>query len=181
LRIGVLPVLKNQAFLKLFLQEERPLMAYLLSATGDVHATDDLLQSVACILLEKLSEYDETRPFGGWAFGVARLEVIKWRQKACRLREVISEESMRLLAETAAEHGPETDQRYSFLRECLQKLGDAARRVMDMKYGQGRKIAEIAAATDRSVPAVEMILVRSRRNLRKCVEHKMSRFMENTR
>ena len=91
---GVLQVLEYQAFLKLFLGAERSLRAYLLGATGDVHAADDLLQSVACILLEKLANYDENRPFGGWMFGVARLEVLKWRQQAGRSREVFSEQSM---------------------------------------------------------------------------------------
>ena len=50
-----------------------------------------------------------------------------------------------------------------------------------MKYGQGRKIAEIAAVMKRSVSAIEMNLVRSRRGLRKCIERKMSRFVEETR
>ena len=65
-------MLDRQEFLGIFLREERLLAAYLLGATGDIHAADDLLQTVAGILWEKLADYDETRPFGAWALGVAQ-------------------------------------------------------------------------------------------------------------
>jgi RNA polymerase sigma-70 factor (ECF subfamily) len=167
-------VVEDQDFLQRFLREERQIAAYLLSATGDIHVAEDLLQSVARILLEKWGDYDESRPFGAWACGIARLEILKWRQQAARSREVLSEESLRLLSETAAEHGEEIDQRRFFLTECLEKLGHTARRVLQLKYESGSKIAEIAERLKKSVPAVEMTLVRSRRCLRECIERKMS-------
>jgi RNA polymerase sigma-70 factor (ECF subfamily) len=157
-----------------FLREERWIAAYLLSSTGDIHAAEDLLQSIARILLEKWDAYDKSRPFGAWAAGMARLEVLKWRQQAARSRAVLSEESLRLLSETAAEHAEEIDQRRFFLAECLEALGATARRVLQMKYENGCKIAEISGQLKKSVPAVEMTLVRSRRCLRECIERKMS-------
>ena len=166
---------ERQLFLQGFLREERWLAAYLLSATGDVHSAEDLLQGVARILWEKWAEYDETRPFGAWALGVARLEVLKWRQQAARSREVVSEDAMLLLSEAAAQDAGQIDQRYYFLAECLKALGATAGRVLELKYAQGRKIAEISACLEKSVPAVEMVLVRSRRKLRACIERKMSR------
>ena len=167
-------MLARENFLERFLPEERLLAAYLLSATGNVHAAEDLLQTVARILWEKLADYDETRPFGAWALGVAHLEVLKWRQQAARSHEVLSADSMRLLSETAARHAEKTDERYYFLAECLQGLGDTARRVVEMKYGQGRSIRDIADCLKKNVAAVEMTLVRSRRALGDCIQRKMS-------
>ncbi len=168
-------MLEHQDFLRRFLCEDRRIAAYLLSATGDIHVAEDLLQSVARILLEKWDDYDKSRPFGAWVGGMARLEVLKWRQQAARSREVLSEESLRLLSDTAAEHAEEIDRRRFFLAECLETLGSTARRVLQMKYENGCKIAEIAGRLKKSVPAVEMTLVRSRRCLRACIERKMSR------
>ncbi len=167
-------MVEHQDFLRRFLREERQIAAYLLSATGDIHVAEDLLQSVARILLEKWDAYDESRPFGAWACGIARLEVLKWRQQAARSREVLSEESLQLLSDTAAEHAEEIDQRRFFLTECLEMLSNTARRVLQMKYENGCKIAEIAAQLKKTVPAVEMTLVRSRRCLRECIERKIS-------
>ena len=167
-------MLGEQAFLAEFLRVERLLAAHLRSATGDVHAAEDLLQAVASILWEKRTEYDVSRPFGAWALGVAHLEVLKWRQRVARSREVLSEDAMRLLSETAARQAGEVDERYYFLADCLQSLGDIARRVLQMKYAEGRRIREIADRLAKSVAAVEMILVRSRRDLRECIERKMA-------
>lgn len=167
--------MEEQRFLAEFLRVERPLAAYLLSATGDVHAADDLRQAVASVLWEKRGEYDASRPFGAWAMGIAHLEVLKWRQRAARSREVLSEDSMRLLAETATRNAAEIDERYYLLADCLQLLGEKARRVLQMKYVEGRKIREIADGLAKSVAAIEMTLVRSRRDLRNCVERKLAR------
>ena len=73
----------HQDFVREFLHEQRRLSAYLLGATGD-STPEDMLQTVARILWEKLADYDEARPFGAWATGVAQLEVLKWRQQAAR-------------------------------------------------------------------------------------------------
>ena len=167
-------MLEHKDFLGRFLREERFLRAYLLSATGDVHAADDILQTVASILWEKLAEYDESRPFGAWAVGVARLEVLKWRQRAARSREILSEQAIALLAETAVQNAEVLDQRCDFLAECLKELNAAACRVLQMKYAEGLAIRQIAESVGKSIPAVEMVLVRSRRDLRRCVERKMA-------
>jgi RNA polymerase sigma-70 factor (ECF subfamily) len=166
--------LKEQEFLAEFLHVERSLAAYLLSATGDVHAADDLLQVVATVLWEKRGQYDVSRPYRAWAMGIARLEVLKWRQRTARSREVLSEESMRLLSETAVQNASAIDERYFLLAECVKSLGGKARKVLQMKYVEGRKIREIADRLAKSVAAIEMTLVRSRRDLRDCVERKLS-------
>lgn len=38
----------------------------------------------------------------------------------------------------------ESRSKYYFLADCLQSLGGNARRVLQMKYAEGRKIREIA-------------------------------------
>jgi RNA polymerase sigma-70 factor (ECF subfamily) len=174
MHLGCPNVSEQQDFLGRFLHEERQIAAYLLSATGDIHAAEDLLQSVARILLEKWDSYDKSRPFGAWTCGVARLEVLKWRQRAARSREVLSEEAMGLLSEAACEHSQEIDQRRVFLTECAAALSSMARRVLQMKYENGCKISEIARQLKKSVAAVDMTLVRSRRCLRECIERKVS-------
>jgi RNA polymerase sigma-70 factor (ECF subfamily) len=166
--------MEREEFLKSFVREQRLLAAYLFSATRDPNTAEDLLQTVATVLWQKLADYDQSRPFGAWAVGVAHLEVLKWRQQVARSREVLSEESMRLLSETAAQHAAEVDERYHFLAGCLKALGSTARRVLEMKYAEGRKIHEIAGCIQKSVSAIEMILVRSRRALRDCIERKMA-------
>ena len=80
--------MEREEFLEHYLEIQRPLRAYLLGATGCLHETDDLSQVVWQVLWKKLDEFDERRSFKAWSFGIARLEVLKWRQRKARSREV---------------------------------------------------------------------------------------------
>jgi RNA polymerase sigma-70 factor (ECF subfamily) len=169
-------------FMSAFLPAERSLRAYLLSATGDPHAADDLLQEVAAVLWEKFAEFDARRRFTTWALGVARLEVLKWRRQQARRREVLSPETIDLLSRTSSEHVETSDDFTHLLRRCLAKLSDAARRAIRLKYFERLKIHQVATRMDRRTPAVEMLLVRSRRALRRCFEQQQAAAgMEQTR
>jgi len=159
-------------FLKMFLKEESLLRTYLLSATGSAEATDDLLQSIAGVLLDKWDDYDQARPFRPWALGIARLEVLKWRQQLARSRETLSGDAMALLAEAADEHAAEVAPRHDLLLACLGELRAEHRAVLIMKYGRGLKIANIATRVGKSLAAVEMLLVRLRRILHECINRK---------
>ena len=163
----------HRRFLKHFLQEQGVLRAYLLGATSDPHAADDLLQEVSGALWESFSDYDETRAFRPWALGVARNMVLRWRRQKGRARGVLSEETVRLLADTAETEGEGADQRRLHLRTCLDHLGDHLREVLRLRYLESVAMPELAHRVRKSVAAVEMILVRGRRALRDCVERKV--------
>ena len=164
----------HERFLRSFLGEEMLLRAFLLAATGDRHVADDLLQSVATVLWEKIGQYDESKPFRAWALGVARLEVLKWRQKLARKREVLSENALECAAGAAEHLAEEIDRRHDFLRDCLEQVEGMARRVLDLKYVEGLVSREIAPRVGKSVEAVEMTLVRVRRALHDCVDRKLA-------
>lgn len=161
-------------FLKYFMEVDRPLRSYLMGVSGSPHDTEDMLQSIWKTLWEKLDEFDEQRSFRAWAFGVARLQALKWRQNKARSREILSEEIVALLAETAEESVGELEQRRFFLADCVQKVGAVQRSVLQMKYVQRMVSREIAERIGRSVPSVDMMLVRLRRMLRECVESRMA-------
>jgi RNA polymerase sigma-70 factor (ECF subfamily) len=165
--------LDHQDFLSYFLPEELHLRSYLLAATGDVHDSDDLLQIVARVLWEKAEQYDESRPFRQWALGIARMEVLKWKQRTARSKVALSDEAISQVAEVAAESPHRGSLLADSLRYCLENLKHTARRVVDLKYSDGLAIREIAARLEKSLPAVEMILVRSRRSLRECVQRQL--------
>ena len=171
----------HRRFLRHFLPAEPLLRSYLLAATGDVHAADDLLQEVSSVLWEKLDQYDEARPFRAWALGIARLEVLKWRQRLARSREALSGDTLGALAEAAAELAPEIDERLAHLRRCVEGLQERTRRVLRLRYWERLPIRQVAERVGKTVGAIEMVLVRARRGLRQCVERRLARAGEGTR
>ncbi|MDP6637131.1 MAG: sigma-70 family RNA polymerase sigma factor [Phycisphaerae bacterium] len=167
--------LDHRMFMKDFLAAEAVLKGYLLSACGDLNAADELLGEVSSVLWEKFDKYDPERPFQAWALGVARLELLKWRQSLARGREVLSPEAIDALADTAGQCSVEIDERLAHLRNCLQSVGASTRRVLRLRYWRRLKVGQIARQVGKSTAAIEMTLVRARRGLRDCVEGKLAR------
>ena len=153
-------------FLKHFLESEGFLKAYLLAASGDPHAAEDLFQEVWAVLWELSDRYDPARPFRAWATGVARVQVLKWRQRLARSREVLSVETISVLADTAAEQTTEGEADREALESCLLDLEEPMREVLRLRYAESLPVARIAERIGKSVGAVEMALVRGRRALR---------------
>ena len=167
-----------ERLLKHFVEEDSVLRAYVYAATRNYTDSDDVLQDVWRTLMVKLDQYDDSRPFRGWALGVARMQIRKWRQEKGRSRETAASDIMDLLATTAEEHADEIDIRLSFLGECMQRLTESCRKMMEMKYLHNIKITDIAAHVGRNVGAVEMTLVRARRLLRECMDLRMKEAFE---
>jgi len=164
----------HSLFMRHFLAAEPVMKAYLLSVAGDMHTADELLGGVSSVLWEKFGSYDVERPFCPWALGVARIEVLKWRQALARKREVLSPEALAALADTAAECAAEVDDRLIHLRGCVEGLSEPARRVLRLRYWRALRIRQVAEQLGKSVAAVEMTLVRARRALRDCIEGKLA-------
>lgn len=162
-----------QTLLRRFVEEDTALHAYVLAATGHLQDTEDILQTVHKVLWEKIDTYDETRPLRGWAIGVARMEVLKRRQHLARRRETLSDNVIELLAAEAVETGDELQARSEYLDQCLGEAPVLWRQVLVHKYYKRLTTRDISALVNHSVAGVEMILVRARRTLRKCVERKL--------
>ena len=169
--------MKREKFLEHYMEIQRPLRAYLLAATGDIHACDDLCQIVWQVLWKKLDQFDEARSFKSWSFGIARLETLKWRQHQARNREVLSEATLDKLAQNSMDLGETFSARHGFLLDCIAELTERAHQVINMKYAEGRRSREIGERIHRSTQAVDMMLSRIRKTLRECIERKS---MEST-
>lgn len=155
-----------------FVEEDTVLRAYVVASVGRDHDAKDILQTVWRVLWEKSELYDESRPLRAWAMGIARLEVLKWRQRQARSRESLSGDALERLEECALEHSEELDARVEFLEECLHAIPFLWQRILAYKYYDDLSIRDIAGRVTRSIGAVEMILVRARRGLKDCMEKK---------
>ena len=165
--------MEREEFLKHYVEVERPLRAFLLGATRDLHEADDLSQVVWQVLWAKLDQFDPARSFKAWSFGIARMEVLKWRQKKARSHQPLRDETLEMLANTGAAQADRLSARHGFLLDCIENLAALSRKVVAMKYVEGRLSKEIGKLVNRSTEAVDMILSRTRKALRECIKRKM--------
>lgn len=160
-------------FVSLYQEHGRLVRGFLLAATGCPHQADDLQQNVARVLLEKFADYDEARPFRCWALGIARLEVLKWRQRLARRREVLSGEAIEILQAAAQDEADAFAARRERLPGCIAALPPASRRMLALRYEAGLGSKDIAARERRTPAAIDMALSRIRRLLRDCIDGKL--------
>ena len=143
--------------------------------TGLVRAfstRDDILQDVAVAVLESASRYDPSRPFIGWALGIARNKVRHHYRQHLREPLVFDDELTGQLAvafERVAERRP---QPLDHLQDCLRRLDGRGRMICGLRYTEGLKPAAIAAQLGMRPNSVAKALQRIRERLRECIEAK---------
>jgi RNA polymerase sigma-70 factor, ECF subfamily len=162
----------NEQFLKLFLRHQGDLRAFLISVVRDRTHAEDLFQEAALTLWQSFAQYDPSRPFGAWARGIAMKKVLQAREKARRIPLAFSPQAIQAVLEAydrMESRGPDLDR----LRECIQKLPERSRRVLELRYEQSLKLGEIARRSGGTLDAVHKLLCRVREALQTCLERRI--------
>jgi RNA polymerase sigma factor (sigma-70 family) len=155
--------------------------AYLLALSGDAEGSADMVQEVFAIALRKRGGFQAGTNFGGWLRVIARNVALQHCRK--RGRELLLDRADVLArldraAETAAERSAApgfAEERAGLLRECLGKLSERVRRMVELRYGQSRSPGEVAAEAGLTVAAANMALCRARFTLAECIRRKSDR------
>lgn len=158
----------GDAFLGRYLQAQESLRAYVQALVRDPHAADDILQETGLALWRGRADYDPARPFLPWALGVARNQVARWRRDRARDRLRFAPEIEEGLAVAFAELEDELDDRRAALHDCLERLGERSRALLDERYAAEASLQAMAAAHGQSVNAVNKALGKLRRLLLDC-------------
>jgi RNA polymerase sigma-70 factor (ECF subfamily) len=146
------------------------LFGFIYSQMRDYDDADDVFQQTSLILWRKYEQFDASRSFVGWAFGVARFEVAKFQRGRRRHRHFLSEEVCSLLVDIHEEFDHERleEQRIA-LADCLKKLRPPDRELLLVCYGASTRIPEVARDRGRSPQSLYNTLRRIRRTLCECV------------
>jgi RNA polymerase sigma-70 factor (ECF subfamily) len=92
-----------------------------------------------------------------------------------RVRPGISEDLAETVADAAvAEVNVWEDERRA-LADCMQRLPEDGRRLLDLRYATERSVEDIAAQVGRSVDGVKSLLKRMRQTLGQCIDRQLGR------
>ena len=135
---------------------------------------EDVLQEVALTLVDRFERYDPTRPFLGWALGVAR-NVIKahFRKLGKRPQPPEDEGAIDRVADAFEVIDPAVADLKEALADCLNALPAQNRQLLALHYDEDLKPAAIADHIGKSANHVAVMLHRLRSTLRTCVERKV--------
>ncbi len=166
----------HDQFLRLFAEHEPALRTFtrlLLPSRDEVSA---VMQEVAVTLWQKFGEFDATRDFRKWAFGVVRYTVLAHVRDRARDRHVFDDDLVSRLAEDAAAMNQRHEAQREALEACLQKLARGpARNVVLTAYTKGTRMDELAAQRGQTAMSLYKMLHRIRQALLECVRRTIAR------
>lgn len=166
---------RTKQFLTLLGQHERRLRGFILSLAPNWADADDIAQDVRIRLWEQFDAYDPAKDFGAWARTVAYYQVLTYREKQSRRRNVVSDRFIETVAEEAAAISDELDSGQEALKDCFEKLPETKRNLLLRYYSGDHSTRELAAELGRSFDATRQAIIRTRLTLRDCVEETLKR------
>lgn len=154
-------------------QHQVALRAFLATYCPNWEVVDDLAQLTFLWAYEHLNEYKPGTNFQSWLKAIARntlLAELKSKQRhSGRYRKYV--EFVVTTAEQAELEKPDVDSDLpAVLNECLQKLPDDARQLLQWRYQEKLDTRKLAEKVQKSETALRGTLFRIRQMLKRCVE-----------
>jgi RNA polymerase sigma-70 factor (ECF subfamily) len=149
-------------FLELYDRHFHRLYAYVLRRTGNRADAEDVTAEVFHRALLNLTKYQwRGVPFVAWLYRIAAHELADRRQYAARQVITLPPE---------IETNDADFERRVMLFQLVERLSADQRRVVEMRFGDGRSIHEVAQALGKSEGAVKQLQRRALENLRTDLE-----------
>jgi len=161
-------------FIRLLMENERRIYAYIRTLLGNATDAEDVLQETSIILWDKFSEFDrEHGNFIAWSFKIAYYTSQNFRRKKGRSKVVFSNKLFDAIAEKTSPMVEELDERHEHLAGCIEKLSDADRQLLQLRYDLNTSIEVTAEKCGRTTQAIYKALSRMRAALFQCVTRAM--------
>jgi RNA polymerase sigma-70 factor, ECF subfamily len=161
-----------EQFAALWTAAQPTISAFIRTLIPQYQQADEVLQRVAVTLVRKFDQYDPTRPFGAWAVGVAKYEVLYYRRERATDRHLFGDGLIEQIASRYELFVEEVDPIREALRRCIDELKGRSKRVIELRYRRGLRSNAIAEEMTLSSGAVRMLLCRVRESLRHCIERR---------
>jgi len=159
------------AFIRLWSLHSPRVHAFALAALCEQHAADDVLQETGVVAWERFSEFAQGTDFLAWVMAIARLRIHEIRRRSKRF--VLADEVIESLADDTVQFSSELSHQFELLKSCLKQLSEPDQLLIRLRYGEGRDVASIAVAMNRTKWTVYKMLGRVHEALLRCVSRSM--------
>lgn len=133
-------------FLKLFVQHQHEMYAYVLTLVPNVHDADDLFQDGMMVMWHKFEQFEPGTNFAAWGIQIMRYQVLDYRRNLARSKNVTVDDS---LFDMLMDYMPciqdELPARIEALRKCQKLLDKRSKRIIKMRYEHNVAVEEIAS------------------------------------
>ena len=131
-------------FAVLFGRHARQIYAYILTLIPHWADAEDVFQETSAIIWEKFDEFTPGTNFRAWACQVAYYRAIWFRQRQKKAAVTFGDEFFRLVAAETLSQDDLLEDRHLALADCMQRLPDGDRELVDRCYAPGVTIKQVA-------------------------------------
>ncbi len=162
-------------FVRLLAEHQFGLYAYILSLLSNCADADDVMQETSVALWEMFDSYESGTDFRAWACRVAYYRVLKFRERCQGTPFAVSDEFLDRVAAVSFERHDELEHRRQALIECMKKLRDRDRELLEHRYDASQPtLKRIAELVGRPVNTVYKAMSRIHRTLFECVQRRLA-------
>lgn len=161
-------------FIQSFTKAQRPLFLYILSLVPRPVEAEEILQETNLIVWTKSKQFQPGTNFRAWACQIAYFEVLKYRERKQREKLHFNPELMELLAEESIQQAELMDRRRQALAECLLKLKESDRALIQTRYSPDGEGPGIADRLGRPINSIYQSLSRIRKALLECINRRLA-------
>lgn len=163
---------RNRSLFEMLVVEHHvQLRAFVRSLAVDPDWVDDIAQEAFLTAYRQWSCFDQSRDFGKWIRGIAANIVRNEIRKGTRRNRLLHTELAEILLSRQSESREAAEPvTVTAIRKCLARLTPACRDVVQARYRDGESAPEIARRLELTAANVRQILVRSRQQIKQCVE-----------
>jgi RNA polymerase sigma-70 factor (ECF subfamily) len=167
----------EELLVKTLLDARPRLIAGTLAVLRDVHQAEDVFQEVLIKALRMRDSFSDEAGLLAWTRVSMRNQGIDFVRRAGRLDTILSEMALDAVAASLDAHEAASP-KVTALRQCIATLPQESRRLLRLRYDEGRSGRDLAALLRRSEDAIYKALSRLHAALRKCAEERLTLMKE---
>ena len=161
-------------FIQLFTRTQRPMFLYILSLVPRPVDAEEILQEANLIVWTKSQQFQPGTNFRAWACQIAYYEVLKYRERKQRDKLHFNPELLEMIAAESIQQAELLDRRRQALAECLQKLKETDRTLIQTRYSPDGEGPGIADQLGRPINSIYQSLSRIRKSLLECINRRLA-------
>lgn len=140
----------------------------------DSQVAEDIFQTTAVKAIAPGASFASQAHLLSWVQVVARREALDWLRRSRPECTVLEADVLTLLEQQAQADPTPEGARVDALRDCVELVPQRSRRLLELRYCEGRSCEEVAKATGVKLAAVYQRLSRLHRALKGCVERRLA-------
>ena len=166
--------LTDEDILAVLMKARARLSATIFLILRDAHIAEDIFQNVTLKALTKGATFKSEDYLLSWSFITAKREAIDWQRKHKREITGLDSEVLEIMDnEWLQRHKEKSNQQLEALRDCLETVPDASRKMLKLRYFEGHSCGEVGKIVGLGLDAVYKRLSRLHKNIKTCMECKL--------